>query len=154
MSEISFLERVKIQAEILAPLFHQLEAELGQERACELIRAAVREQGLRIGAKAAARGEGSSLDKLKSVTAQFASNGELEIEPLENDDKRLWFNVRGCQYAAYFKSIGEPLLGAMLTCEVDPPLTEGIGGDLSLTRSQTILKGGSHCDFRWTLGES
>jgi hypothetical protein len=37
----------------------------------------------------------------------------------------------------------------MLTCEVDPPLTAGIGHDIILQRSQTILKGGSHCDFRW-----
>ncbi len=28
-------------------------------------------------------------------------------------------------------------------------MTEGVGDDIKLERTQTIMGGGSHCDFRW-----
>lgn len=152
MSEsIPYLERVKIQAEILLPLFRRLRAELGEARACELVRAAVAEYAEGVGRQLRQGSDGTSLQKLKRMVPAFTAGAALDIEPLADSDTDLQFNVRGCRYADYFKSIGEPVLGAMLTCEIDPPLTAGIGEDLSLTRSQTILKGGSHCDFHWAL---
>ena len=149
-TNLPYLDRVKIQAEILVPLFHRLTAELGEARACELIRAAVREYATAFGRNLAAEHAGSSLDRLKAGVPVFLAGNALDIEPIENSAQTLSFNVRGCRYADYFRSIGEPLLGAMLTCEIDPPMTAGIGPDLDLERSQTILGGGSHCDFRWT----
>lgn len=43
MSQIGYFERVKIQAEILLPLFRRLREAIGEPRACELVRDAVRE---------------------------------------------------------------------------------------------------------------
>jgi hypothetical protein len=63
--------------------------------------------------------------------------------------QQLSMNVRGCRYAEFFESLGEPEFGATLTGETDPPLTAGIGRDVARHRSQTILKGGTHCDLRW-----
>lgn len=79
----------------------------------------------------------------------FVAGAALEVEPLADDARNLAMNVRRCKYAEFFQSIGEPEFGAMITCDMDPPMTAGIGDDLELERSQTILKGGSHCDFRW-----
>jgi len=45
----------------------------------------------------------------------------------------------------------EHTLYAMLTCEIDSPMTTAIGSDLSLDRSQTIMTGDSHCDFKWKM---
>jgi hypothetical protein len=30
-------------------------------------------------------------------------------------------------------------------------MAEGFGADVQLTRTQTIMQGASHCDFRYTL---
>jgi len=30
-------------------------------------------------------------------------------------------------------------------------MTEGFGADVQLTRTQTIMQGASHCDFRYVL---
>lgn len=151
MTQIGYLERVKIQAEILLPLFRRLREELGEARACELIRASVREFATDFGRSVREEATGTSLDKLRSLIPGFAADDALKVEPVRDDSEELRFNVRGCRYAEYFHGLGEPLLGAMLTCEIDPPMTEAIGTDLGLQRTQTLMGGGSHCDFRWHL---
>ena len=148
---LPYLDRVKIQAEIMVPLFRRLKAELGEERACALVRGAVQDFASEFGKAIAERNAGTPLAKLKAAVPAFTAGNALDVEALENSDTDLRFNVRGCRYADYFQSIGEPLLGAMLTCEIDPPMTAAIGGTLKLERSQTILKGGSHCDFHWSM---
>lgn len=148
---LPYLERVKIQAEIMVPLFRRLKAELGEERACAIVRAAVQDYATAFGKAIADRHEGSSLEKLKAAVPVFTAGKALDVEPLENSATKLTFNVRGCRYAEYFQAIGEPLLGAMLTCEIDPTMTAAIGSDLKLERSQTILTGGNHCDFHWSM---
>ena len=149
MDPIPYLERVKIQSEILLPLYKRLREEIGEERARVLLKEAVEEYGRSMGANVANTTQGAPLDKLRTLMPVFAAGDALDIEPLANDDKELSLNVRGCKYAEYFAEIGEPEFGSMITCDVDPPLTAGIGEGLRLERTQTILKGGSHCDFRW-----
>ena len=151
MSQIGYFDRVKIQAEILLPLFRRLREEIGEARACELVRDAVREFATTFGASVRREASGTSLDKLRTLIPGFAAGNALTVEPVRDDAEELRFNVRGCRYAEYFHALGEPLLGAMLTCEIDPPMTDAIGHDLGLDRSQTLMSGGSHCDFRWHL---
>jgi hypothetical protein len=64
--------------------------------------------------------------------------------------KRLEFNVTRCQYAEYFKSLGLPELGALFHCSRDFAMVEGFSQDLTLKRTQTIMQGASHCDFRFS----
>ncbi len=149
MEQLPYLERVKIQSEILLPLYRQLREELGEARAASLLRAAVREYAADLGAAVARSSAGSSLDKLRTLLPAFTAGDALDVEPLVDSAEELSINVRGCRYAEYFKALGEPEFGAMLTCEIDPPMTRAIGEDLDLERSQTIMGGGSHCDFRW-----
>jgi len=151
--DLPYLDRVKIQAEILLPLFRRMRAELGEERACALVRAAVAEYATAFGRELRARNEGTSLERLKTAMPGFIAGNALDVEPVADARAELKFNVRGCRYADYFHALGEPLLGAMLTCEIDPPMTAGVGDDLALERTQTIMGGGSHCDFRWTLAD-
>lgn len=147
--QLPYLERVKIQAEILLPLFRAMREELGNDKACELLRSAVREYATSLGESISSQFPGTSLEKLKAVAPVFGAAGALVIEPIEDTEKHFSMNVSGCKYAEYFKELGEPEFGAMLTCEIDPTMTRGIGADVTLERTQTIMSGGSHCDFRW-----
>ena len=54
-----------------------------------------------------------------------------------------------CKYAEFFHELGEPELGKILTCEIDPPMTKAIGANLDLERTQTRMGNASHCDFHW-----
>lgn len=47
------------------------------------------------------------------------------------------------------KALGEPELGFLLVCTADFAVADGFGGDVRLTRTQTIMQGASHCDFRY-----
>lgn len=151
MEGLPYLERVKIQSEILLPLFRRLREELGHDRACELLRAAVREYAEGLGKRAAAAAHGTSLDKLRSLMPAFSAGDALGVEMLVDEAQALSLNVRRCEYANYFKALGEPEFGAMLTCEIDAPMTAAISEDLTLARTQTVMGGASHCDFRWKL---
>lgn len=153
MDQLPYLERVKIQSEILLPLYKRLRIELGNERAASLLRDAVREYALAMGSAVSKAIPGHSLDKLRSLLPLFSAGDALVIEPIADNNKEFSMNVRRCRYAEHFKSIGEPEFGAVMTCEIDPPMTEALGSDLTLERTQTIMKGGSHCDFRWKVIE-
>jgi hypothetical protein len=49
----------------------------------------------------------------------------------------------------YGKELCEPELGFLLVCSSDFPFVEGFGADVRLTRTQTIMQGATHCDFRY-----
>ena len=58
-------------------------------------------------------------------------------------------DVTGCRYAEFYAELGEPELGFLLVCSADFSMAEGFGADIRLTRTQTIMQGASHCDFRY-----
>lgn len=149
MPDLPYLERVKIQIEILLPLYRLLRKELGEDKAAALLREAVAEYARDLGRQVGESSDDTSLDKLRGLMPMFIAGNALDVEPVSNDEREVSLNVRGCRYADLFRSLGEPEFGAMVTCEMDFPMTEGIGSDLRLERTQTILNGGSHCDFRW-----
>jgi hypothetical protein len=82
---------------------------------------------------------------------KFAAGGALDYEVLRKTPDGFDFNVTGCRYAEFYKEIGAPELGFLLVCSADFPMAEGLGPDVQLTRTQTIMQGASHCDFRYAL---
>ena len=152
MDQLPYLERVQIQIEILLPFYTRIRAEIGEERAAELLREAEDEYGLAMGNAVADAMPGTSLDKLRGLMPVMAANGALTVEPLVDNENEFSMNVRECKYADFFQELGESRFGSMITCDFDPSLTQGVGDDLTFSRSQTIMKGGSQCDFCWKLG--
>ncbi|MDA1098075.1 MAG: L-2-amino-thiazoline-4-carboxylic acid hydrolase [Proteobacteria bacterium] len=147
MDQLPYLQRAKIQAEILLPLYRRLKLEIGAERAGALLREAVDEFATALGAEIAAQGEGTSLEKMRTAFRMFMADGALVLEPVAHTETELSVNIRGCKYAEYFQALGEAEFGAMLVCGIDPPMTAAVGSGLSLQRTRTIMGGDSHCDF-------
>jgi hypothetical protein len=48
-----------------------------------------------------------------------------------------------------YRALGIPELGALLSCNRDFALIERFNPDVRLTRTQTIMEGATHCDFRF-----
>jgi hypothetical protein len=46
-----------------------------------------------------------------------------------------------------------PELGFLLVCSSDLAMAEGFGAGVQLTRTQTIMQGASHCDFRYAWND-
>jgi hypothetical protein len=57
--------------------------------------------------------------------------------------------MTSCQFADYFRKIGEPEIGALLTCGVDFAVERELRPGWSFQRTQTRMQGAPFCDFRW-----
>ena len=149
LNAIGVLKRREIEARILAPFVASLATEFDRARVLEILRETVirvaREQGA---ALAAARG-GNALSQFAEATAAWSQDDALTIEVVAQSAERYDFNVTRCRYAEMYRDLGIPELGAVLSCNRDFSLIEGYNTDVDLTRTQTIMEGKSHCDFRY-----
>ena len=148
--DVSILEQVKIQAWVLVPLVQALEREPGTERAHEIVSGALgplyRDAGERWWQE---EGDGRLGDKLAAAFDGFGADAALTYTVTRQDDDGFDVDVTDCRYAQFYQRIGVPELGFLLTCGADFSMADGYGTDVVLTRSQTIMEGASHCDFRY-----
>ena len=147
---IPVIEQAKVQARVLVPLIKALQAELGEERANALVRRALGDLYRQYGEDYwRAQQEKNVGAIMASAFAAFASGDALDYRVREQSDDTFAVDVTGCRYAQFYKELGEPELGFLLVCSSDFPMAEGFGSDIKLTRTQTIMQGASHCDFRY-----
>src|SRR5262245_28056241 len=147
---IPVIEQAKIQAQVLVPLIKALQAELGEERANALVRKALGDLYRRLGEQWRQRKDSRHLGKnMASAFASFANGDALDCSVGAQSEDVYEVNVTGCRYAQFYKELGEPELGFLLVCSLDFPFAEGFGPDIEFTRTQTIMQGASHCDFRY-----
>ena len=147
---ISVIQQAKIQAQILVPLVKALQAELGEERANGLVRKALGNVYRRYGEEFWRIKNENDLGKtMASAFATYARDDALDYHVIEQSHDAFAFDVTGCRYAEFYKELGEPELGFLLVCSADFSTAEGFGPDIKLTRTQTIMQGASHCDFRY-----
>ena len=59
-----------------------------------------------------------------------------------------------CRYAETYKAMGLGEIGHLLSCNRDGAFCEGYDPKLKLERTQTIMQGASHCDFRYTYEQA
>jgi hypothetical protein len=149
---IPLIERVKIQAQVLIPLVKALQTELGEERANAIVRKALGDLYRGYGEQWwRSKGSSDLGDAMASALNTFAAGDALDYEVIKQTPDVFEANVTGCRYAKFYKELGVPELGFLLTCSSDFPWVEGLGTDVQLTRTQTIMQGASHCDFRYAL---
>ena len=147
--DVPVIQQAKIQAQILVPLVKALQAELGEERANALVRRSLGDIYRRYGEEFRRTKNERNLGKIvASAFAAYAREGALDYRVIEQSQDTFEIDVTGCQYAEFYKDLGEPELGFLLVCSADFPTAEGLGADIRLTRTQTIMQGASHCDFR------
>jgi hypothetical protein len=147
---IPVIEQAKIQAQVLVPLVKALQAELGEERANGLVRKALGDLYRRHGeAYWRTRREKHLGTIMASAFATYAREDALDYRVIEQSPDAFEIDVTGCRYAEFYKELGEPELGFLLVCSADFTTAEGFGPDVKLTRTQTIMQGASHCDFRY-----
>jgi hypothetical protein len=150
--DIPVIEQVKIQAEVLVPLVRALQAELGEQRANGIVRKALSALYRQYGERwSRAQGTRNFGEKMAAAFDRFAAADALDYEVVKQAPDAFEVNVTACRYAKFYKEIGAPELGFLLTCDADFPMAEGFGAGARLVRTQTIMQGASHCDFRYVL---
>jgi hypothetical protein len=142
MARLTPFERITLAVEAQIPLVRAMEAELGRERAHELVREALD----RANRKMVAR-RGRPLD-IPALAAEFAGFGEgvrYEFETLEQTDTVLRNRVTHCDYAEHMERIGARDLGTLLICNSDFAMADELG--LRLERTKTCMAGDGECNF-------
>ncbi len=150
---LTLLQRREIEARVIGPLIRGFAAELGTEKALEVVRAVIADLA-RAGGAELARGLGeASLGAFAAGIDRWSEGGALEIVMRERTAERLDFDVVRCRYAEMYRALGLADLGASLSCRRDFALVEGFNPDITLTRTQTLMEGATHCDFRFRAGD-
>ncbi len=148
---LSMLEKRRIEAEILKEVYDTLKDSHGEEIARKTIAESVRRSAIEQARQfAAAAPGGPSLKAFQDVMPLWTQGGALEIEVKEQSDSTFRFNVVKCRYAETYKAMGLGEIGHLLSCNRDGAFCEGYDPRLELERTQTIMQGASHCDFKYT----
>jgi hypothetical protein len=151
---IGILEQRRIEAAFAKGIYAEMAAELGPERAKAILVRAVIKLAKETAAEMAAQSpEGPSLEHFIALQPLWTKDDALEIEVVERDAASYGFNVTRCRYAETYRAMGLGELGAVLSCNRDGAFCEGYDPRLKLTRTQTIMGGASHCDFRYRMAE-
>lgn len=147
MSEsLTLLKRREIEAAFFKTLMGALLEKMTEEELREAVGKALCGAAREAGRRAACEGDG--LEDLKKGLALWSEGGALAIEEIP-DEEGLAFDVRRCAYAELYEAMGLGPWGAVLSCNRDFAFLEGFNDALELRRSETIMEGGSRCDFRY-----
>ena len=148
---LSMLEKRKIEAEILKEVYETLKASHGEAVARKTVEESVRRSAIEQARTfAASVPGGTSLKSFQDIQHLWTRGGSLEIEVKEQSDTTFTFNVVRCQYAETYKAMGMGEIGHLLSCNRDGAFCEGYDPKLKLERTQTIMQGASHCNFKYT----
>ncbi|MHC5003925.1 MAG: L-2-amino-thiazoline-4-carboxylic acid hydrolase [Planctomycetota bacterium] len=150
MIELPLLQRREIEARILAPIIRSLAERFGREQVHEVVAETVRGLAREHGAALAGQLPGNDLSDLARVLALWMQDGALEVDRLREDDEHFDFNVTRCRFAELYERLGIADLGPILSCNRDFCFAEGFNPELELRRTQTLMEGASHCDFRFS----
>ena len=150
-AKLGVLTRREVEARILIPIIEALGETFGQDEVLAVVRKTIVKIAREQGAALAQQMGGNSLKDFVDSLAYWTKDDALEIDLLEESDEALSFNVARCRYAELYESLGIRNIGTIFSCTRDFALIEGFNPNISLKRTQTIMEGADHCDFRYRL---
>jgi len=146
---ISHLQRRKIEGRVLVPFIEACRERFGDDATRELVVATIERLAATQGAEWA-KTYGNAMSSLQRVTEEvWSQGGSLDIDPILQAEDRLEFNVTRCKYAEFYKDLGLADIGYLVHCRRDYAMLTGFAPDVELVRTQTIMEGAGHCDFRF-----
>ena len=149
---IGILEQRRIEAAFAKGIFEEMAAELGAEQAKAILTRAVVKLAKQAAAEMAAESpEGPTLDYFIRQQERWTRGDALRIEVVEQGPTTYGFNVTRCKYSEMYREMGLAELGGVLSCNRDGAFCEGYSDKLKLTRTQTLMGGATHCDFRYRV---
>ena len=152
MTDIPILEIRRIEANIIRPIYQQMVEELGEERAQSILGTAIEKAAIEQGSSMAQESEnGPSLRAFITLFERWKMGGALEVEVLHEADDQFDFNVTRCRYAEMYREMGMGEIGHLLSCARDGSFCTGYDPRIELERGDTIMRGATHCNFRYSV---
>jgi hypothetical protein len=150
--EIGILARRTIEAGVIAPIYAEMCAQLGEAKAQSILDRAIRDAAIGAARSFADRTPGgTSLRSFQDLQHLWTKDDALTIEVLKATDTEFHYNVRRCRYAETYREMGLGPVGHLLSCNRDAAFCVGYDSRIKLERTQTLMQGASHCDFRYRL---
>ena len=146
---IPHLQKRKIEARALLPFITACREKFGDAATGDVIADAINAAAAKEGLQWAERFGGDIAGLRKLAETVWGSGGGLDLEVVDETADQLAFNVTRCRYAEFFKELGLQDLGVLIHCNRDRAMVTGFNDAIELSRSQTIMQGGSCCDFRF-----
>ena len=152
MSEtLPILTQRRIEAAFAKGIYDEMKAELGEATAKRILTSAVIKLAKQTAAEMAMQAPGGKpdLDSFRAIQPRWTAEDALRIDVVKSTNTEFHFNVTRCRYAEMYRSMGLAELGAILSCNRDGAFCEGYDPRLKLQRTQTLMGGATHCDFRY-----
>jgi hypothetical protein len=150
INEIGLLARREIEARIAGPLIQAFATELGEERTLQIVQEVIVSVAKESGQMLRAFVGGDSLEDFAKGLPLWSRDDAVQFEIIEATPRNIAMNVTKCRYAEMYEELGIGELGYALSCARDFALVEGFNPKIKLERTQTIMEGADHCDFRFT----
>ena len=147
---LGILTQRRIEAAFARGIYAEMTAAIGEEAARGIMQRAIIRLAEQAGAAAAAETDHPSIAHFAAILPRWTKDDALVIEVLRQDETHFDFNVQRCRYAETYREMGLDSLGAILSCNRDGAFCDGYDPKLKLTRTQTIMGGATHCDFRYS----
>ena len=151
---LPILTQRRFEAAFAKGIYEEMKTELGEATTKRILSNAVIKLAKQTAAEMAQQAPGGapSLDSFRAILPRWTAEDALHIEVVESSDRAFHFNVTRCRYAEMYRAMGLAELGDVLSCNRDGAFCEGYDPRLKLQRTQTLMGGATHCDFRyrWT----
>lgn len=150
-TEIPTILKRRLQAQVIGPIYAEMVAEIGEEKAAQILDSAIRKAAIAEGREFAGKAPGgkTSMAGFIKLYEHWTADGALEMKVLEASDTRFDFDITRCKYAETYKEMGLGRIGHLLSCNRDGTFCQGYDPNITLERKQTIMEGASCCTFRY-----
>lgn len=149
---LPMLEKRRIEAAIIKNIFDVLKERHGRKEAEEVISQAVIKSSIQQGKEFRQQHGGEpDLKDFAALSSLWEMDGALKKDILVSTPDKLEYNMVHCGYADMYKEMGLGDIGHLLSCNRDGTFCDGYNPNMKLTRTQTIMQGASHCDFRYRM---
>lgn len=149
--ELSRIEKRAIEALAIAPVMRAVSQRIGRDEAMAILKEVNQQEAFRRGQNMMETEPQNGIEELVKEVAGWGEGGIWEMEVLEQTSTTYFFNVLRCPYYEKYRELGLDEFGVELSCCRDEPFARGFNPHLKLVRTQTIMEGADHCDFRYSL---
>jgi hypothetical protein len=147
---LPIIQRRRIEAELLKEVYDTLVQRFGRETAASVIADSVRRSAISQARQfAEAEPGGTNLETFAELYKHWTAEDALVIDVKRRDAEGFDFDVMRCKYAEMYREMGLGEIGHLLSCNRDGAFCQGYDPNIELTRTQTLMQGASHCDFRY-----
>jgi hypothetical protein len=150
--EIGILQRRRIEAAIIAPIYEGMVREIGELRAQAILDEAISHAAIAAGKSFAEKTEGGTdLKTFQDLQVLWTKDDALDIDVLTATEEQFDYNVKRCRYSETYREMGLGHIGHLLSCNRDGVFCQGYDPRIKMQRTQTLMQGADHCDFRYSF---